>query len=76
MGQIEVNATVEHRQKAIGQFRLQLNEVFEPFMCYGLQEYVPEAAEAILRMALQVHSRLVGEDTPILANLKREKPTA
>jgi len=33
----------EEYEKAVGQFRLQLNGVFEPFSCYGLQAFIPSS---------------------------------
>ena len=66
----------EQRQKAIGQFRLQLNGVFEPFLCYGLQDFVPEAIREVVILALQLHDRLSGKDVPIITSCSRERPTA
>jgi len=55
----------EEIQKAMGQFRLQMNGVMSPFTCYGLNVYVPRAVEETLSLAMQLHRRLNGEDTPI-----------
>lgn len=54
------------KEKAVGQFRLQLNGVFQPFNGYGMNIFIPEAIEAIIRLALQLHRRLNGEDVPIV----------
>ena len=51
--------------KAVGQFRLQLNGVFAPFRMYGLDVYIPGAQEATLKLAMQLHHRLSGLDVPI-----------
>lgn len=51
--------------KALGQFRLHLNDVFRPFQMYGLQDYVPKAQAQIEELALRLHYRLSGLDIPI-----------
>jgi len=51
------------REKIIGQFKLQLNPVFEPFNLYGLQVFIPEAVKAIANLALQMHEDLKKEET-------------
>ncbi len=51
--------------KAIGQFKLQLNGVLAPFNLYGMHIYIPPAIKEIERLALQLHRRLNGEDIPI-----------
>jgi hypothetical protein len=56
----------EHYDKAIGQFRLQLNGVFEPFVFYGQDVYVTQAKAEVLKMALALHERINGKDVPIL----------
>ena len=53
------------RQKAIGQFRLQLNGVFAPFHGYGHDVFIPEAQDAVVELALALHERLNGKDIPI-----------
>jgi len=52
-------------RKAIGQFSLQMNAVFEPFMCYGLQAFVPGAIKEIVRLAEDFSLRTRGVDKPI-----------
>ena len=55
----------EKEAKAVGQFRLALNEVLQPFRLYGLQWDIPEAQEQIVKLSLQLHERLNGRDIPI-----------
>lgn len=57
-------------QKAIGQFKLQLNGVLSPFNQYGLSVYISPAIKEIVDLALQLHKRLSGEDIPIAVNSK------
>jgi len=52
-------------EKAIGQFKLHLNGVFQPFHGYGHDVYIPESINQITKLALQLHRRLNGEDIPI-----------
>jgi hypothetical protein len=66
----------EDKKKAVGQFRLQLNAVFEPFMCYGQQDLIPEVIGEIVKLSLQLHERLSGKDVPIQTQYKRERLTA
>jgi len=57
------------REKAIGQFRLQLNGVFEPFcgkVHYGQNVFVPQAIEEIIELSLKLHNRLNGVDMPMV----------
>jgi len=56
------------KEKAIGQFKLQLNGVMRPFtgkVNHGLNIFVPQAIEEIVKLALILHRRLNGEDIPI-----------
>jgi len=53
-------------KKAILQFRLQLNGVFRPFFQYGMDVYVPQAIDEIVKLSLALHKRLNGEDVPIV----------
>lgn len=56
------------KEKAIGQFKMQLNEVFAPFtgkVHYGQDVYVPQMVKEIVKLALQLHERLNGKDIPI-----------
>ncbi len=63
----------EHTVKAIGQFRLTLHGVFEPFSMYGLAIHIPDAEQAIIDLALRLHRRLNGEDIPINGYDRRTK---
>lgn len=57
------------REKAIGQFRLQLNGVMEPFcgkVSYGQGVFVPQAIEEIVKLSLKLHERLNDKDIPIV----------
>ena len=59
--------TTEEREKevkALGQFRLSLNPILEPFNLYGQGIYIPEMANQITKQALILHKRLNGEDIP------------
>jgi len=55
----------QDRQKAIGQFKLQMNVVMQPFHYYGMGVHIPPAIEAITELALKLHERLNGKDIPI-----------
>ena len=46
------------KEKAIGLFRLRMNGVFQPFNCYGLTVLIPEAIEAVIKHAMQLHKNL------------------
>ena len=50
--------------KVVGQFRLQLNGVLEPFNLYGMHTYVPVAIKLIESLAVQLHHKLSGLDIP------------
>jgi len=50
--------TDEGKIKAVKTFKLQLNGVFQPFLCYGLQDFVPGAKEQATELALLLHKRL------------------
>lgn len=52
--------------KAIGQFKLQLNGVMQPFNLYGLNVHITPAIEEITVLALRLHERLNGNDVPIV----------
>ena len=59
--------------KAKGQLKLQLNGVFEPFNCYGLGAYIPEAIEQVVLLAEQFGQRVRGDDIPIALNNYKRK---
>ena len=53
--------------KAITQFRLQMGGLLHPLRRYGQQEYVDLVIPEIVNLAMQLHLRLSGIDTPIEA---------
>ena len=65
----------EKKQKAVGQFKLQLNTALEPFMRYGFQEEheLPSAMGAITELAIQLAKRYSGIDVPISLKHAKEK---
>lgn len=66
----------EHYQKAIGQFRLQLNGIMSCFRCYGLGNDVNEASEEIVRLAENFGMLVRGKDAPIAVRATpRRRPT-
>ena len=56
----------EEYDKAIGQFRLQLNDVFKPFRFYGQHEFVDGAIGEIVELAVKLSMRLRKKDVPII----------
>ena len=66
----------ESYDKAIGQFRLQLNGIMNNFRCYGLDNDVDGAIPEIVKLAEQFSMRVRGKDVPIkVRNEPRRKPT-
>ena len=64
----------EEYDKAVGQFRLQLNGIFEPFRKYGLAEFIPGAIKEIVELAEDFGLRVRGVDKPIsLDYIRRRK---
>ena len=61
----------ENYDKAVGQFRLQLNGIMNCFRCYGLNEDVDGACNEIVKLAELFGMRVRGKDVPIKV---REKP--
>ena len=62
--------------KAIGQFRLQLNGIMNCFRCYGLNADVDGATEEIVTLAVLLSMRLRGKDKPIMVRKEpRIRPT-
>ena len=58
----------EDYAKAVGQFRLQLNGVFEfvnEGVHYGLKDHVPGAIDVIVKLAEDFTLRVRGVDKPI-----------
>jgi len=52
-------------KKAIGQFKLQLNGVLSLYNLYGMSVYIPSTISEIVKLSIQLHRRLNGEDIPI-----------
>ena len=50
--------------KVVGQFKLKLNGIMKPVRMYGQADYVDQAMPVILRLALQLHEKLMGNDAP------------
>lgn len=61
----------DQREKALGQFRLQISNVLALFDMHGLHIHIPEAVEQIVELSLKLHERLNGNDIPI--QLKKKK---
>ena len=53
-------------KKAIGQLKLQLNGVFEPFKVHGLDVFIPGAIKETIYLAEQFGKRVRGRDVPII----------
>lgn len=51
--------------KAVGQFRLQLNAVFEPLRMYGQGVFCDGAVDEVVRLAEDFGLRVRGVDKPI-----------
>jgi hypothetical protein len=66
----------ESYDKAVGQFRLQLNGIMNCFRCYGLQDDVDGAIIEIIKLAEQFGMRVRGVDKPIhVRSTPRPRPT-
>ncbi len=63
----------EEYNKAVGQLRLQLNGVFEPFNSYGLDIFIPGAISEVVRLAEDFGLRIRGVDKPISLEYVRRK---
>jgi len=62
--------------KALGQFRLQLNAIMNCFRCYGMEPDVDGAIPEIIRLTEQFAMRVRGKDVPIMVrDAPRRKPT-
>ena len=46
------------REKAVGLFRLSLNEILKPLRLYGQDPFVDLAREELVKAALLLHERL------------------
>jgi hypothetical protein len=58
--------------KAVGQFRTQLNGVFNVFDQYGQNVYIPNAIEEVVRLAEDFGLRVRGVDKPIALDIIRK----
>ncbi len=64
----------EDYAKAIGQFRLQLNAVFQPFQMYGMDTFVPGAINEVIQLAEDFSLRVRGDrDKPISIDYIRRR---
>jgi hypothetical protein len=63
----------EEYQKAVGQLRLQLGGVFQPFMMYGLDVFVHGAISEVVKLAEDFSLRCRGKDQPIDLELIRRQ---
>ena len=54
----------EEFDKAIGQYRLKLNDVLFPLRMYGQGHYVDGVSEELVSLGIQLHLRLSGLDIP------------
>lgn len=54
--------------KAVGQFKLNINTVLNPLRLYGQGAYVDTATEEIVSLALQLHNKLSGVEEPFVLN--------
>ena len=61
----------EAYQKAKGQLRLALNDVFSPFKIHGLDILIPGAIEEVLELADKFGQRVRGADEPIQIKKRR-----
>ncbi len=65
--------TDEDYKKAVGQLRLQLRGVFEPFDSYGLSVFIPGAVEEAVKLAEDFGLRVRGIDKAISLEIVRRK---
>ena len=66
----------EEYDKALGQFRLQLNGIMNCFRCYGLNLDVDGAIGETVKLAELFAMRVRGKEIPIMVrNKPRRKPT-
>ena len=60
-------------KKSIGQFRLQLGGVFEPFNLYGQDIFIPGDIDAVVRLAIDLTLRVRGAPKMISLDSVRKK---
>ena len=67
--------TEEQKAKAVGQLRLGLTNILQPFMKYGFQEKheLPYAIDVIIELAIDFGKRYRGIDVPIHPERARAK---
>lgn len=53
-----------NREKALGLFRLRLNEAFEFYMQYGQDVQIPTSKNIVEGLALQLHNDLLLDESP------------
>lgn len=61
----------EQYQKAIGQLRLVLSDIFHVFSGYGQDIYVPGAIDEVIDACEQFAKRVRGADVPIQISKRR-----
>ena len=62
----------EEYERAVGQVRLQLNEIMRPLMLYGQAPYVYQAINEIIKITEDFGLRVRGIDHPIDIELVRQ----
>jgi len=67
---------IPDREKALGQFRLQVTGTLGIFNAYGQGVHIKEATEQITTLALQLHERLSGRDIPIGLSNRNENQSS
>jgi len=65
--------TEAEKEKAVKQFKRQLNGVMSVFHFHGLHIHIPDAIEVITELALLLHKRLNGQDIPVTYEHANEK---
>lgn len=57
-------------KKLIGQFRLQLNDIFFPLRRYGQDVYVDGAIEEVMQLTEERDKKIRGRDVPLIVKKK------
>jgi diphthamide biosynthesis methyltransferase len=52
------------KEKALGQFRLRLNEAFLPYNKHGMDVEIPISKRIVEELALDLHTNLLINDSP------------
>jgi hypothetical protein len=52
------------KEKALGQFRLRLNEAFLPYNKHGMDVEIPISKRIVEELALDLHNNLLINDSP------------